>query len=221
MNPRSGNAMNLPGNNAMTSRKSNGVKTRALSTSGHGRFAEQLLRVMYDPLAYASSTSCEAEDTMDWIAWQNRQLIERHHLICRIDFTIDAELGWWLEHWASLRRIAFLIGCRCLRDTLAAERRLLHLDSLARQFALLPIVAPHVNSKRLCGRGADDLALHAQGFYVLESLASGLPDALRQRLALIFHDVEERVHDFATTVESTFYPMLISTATRYAQAHPY
>ncbi|WP_175107160.1 hypothetical protein [Pararobbsia alpina] len=190
-------------------------------SSEHGLLSAQLLRVMYDPLFYAAPSAREACPTTGSAAWQNRKLIEHHRLACRIDFTLDAERSWWIEHWSSLRRIAFLIGCRCLRDTLATEGGLLHLDPVARRFALLPIVAPHASAKPLHGRRADDAVLHAQGFGVIGSIAIRLPYALRQRLALIFHDVEGISRDMAMPNASAPYPMLISTASRYAQAHPY
>jgi type III secretion system OrgA/MxiK family protein len=189
-------------------------------SSSHERFPAQLLRVMYDPLAYAGPGTHAARTGTASAAWENRRLIEQHQLACRIDFAIDPEQNWWIEHWSSLRRIAFLIGCRCLRDRLAAERRLLHLDAVARRFALLPIVAPQASIRLAQGRCADDTVLHAQGFRVIDSISTGLPYALRQRLALMFHDVEGLPHDRAISVPSAPYPMLISTASRYAQACP-
>jgi type III secretion system OrgA/MxiK family protein len=187
-------------------------------SSNHERLRAQLLRVMYDPLAYAAPGTHEVLPGTASAAWDNQRFIERHRLVCRIDFAIDTESRWWIEHWSSLRRIAFLIGCRCLRDTLVAERRLLQLDAVARQFALLPIVAPRAAIRPAHGRGTDDTVLHAQGFQMIDFIAQGLPYALRQRLSLMFHDVEGLSHDRAIPGASAPYPMLISTASRYAQA---
>jgi type III secretion system OrgA/MxiK family protein len=186
-----------------------------------GRLTAQLLSVMYDPLAYAAPSARSAVPGAGPIAWQNRKLIEYHGLACRIDFAPDVEHAWWIEHWPSLRRIAFLIGCRCLRDTLVTERHLLHLDPAARRFALLPVVAPPVNAVFSSGQPVDDLILHAQGFRILYTLSAHLPAALRQRLALLFHDVGHASHDGAAREASALYPMLISTASRHAQAYPY
>jgi type III secretion system OrgA/MxiK family protein len=191
-----------------------------MSSSSHERLPAQLLRVMYDPVAYAEASTYEARSGTASVAWENRRLIEQHQLACRIDFTIDAEQNWWIEHWSSLRRIAFLIGCRCLRDTLVAERHLLRLDAVARRFALLPIVAPRASIQLAQGRCTDDTVLHAQGFQVIDSITTGLPYALRQRLSLMFRDVERLSRDGAIAGASAPYPMLISTASRYAQAHP-
>lgn len=186
-----------------------------------GRLTAQLLNVMYDPLAYAAPSARSAVPRTGPIAWQNRKLIEYHGLACRIDFAPDVEHAWWIEHWPSLRRIAFLIGCRCLRDTLVAERRLLYLDPAARRFALLPVVAPAAKAELLPGQAVDDLVLHAQGFLIVDTLSAHLPMALRQRLALLFHDVGRASHERATREASALYPMLISTASRHAQAYPY
>jgi type III secretion system OrgA/MxiK family protein len=188
--------------------------------SGHEHLTAALLRVMYDPLAYAAPDTHEARQGTGPVAWENQRFIERHRLVCRIDFPIDAESGWWIEHWTLLRRIAFLVGCRCLRDILAAERRLLNLDTAARRFALLPIAAPRAGVKLSQSRRVDDALLHAQGFRLIDEIAQGLPYALRQRLALMFHDVEGLSRDRAISRPSAPYPMLISTASHYAQAYP-
>jgi type III secretion system OrgA/MxiK family protein len=186
-----------------------------------GRLTAQLLNVMYDPLAYAAPSARSAVPRTGPIAWQNRKLIEHHGLACRIDFAPEVEHAWWIEHWPSLRRMAFLIGCRCLRDTLVAERHLLHLDPAARRFTMLPVVAPSTSAGFLPGQPIDDLILHAQGFRLIDTLSARLPTALRQRLALLFHDVGRASHEGAAHEASALYPMLISTASRHAQAYPY
>ncbi|WP_158602032.1 hypothetical protein [Pararobbsia silviterrae] len=144
------------------------------------RFHATLARILYDPLSWLPvDVLARAErsrgggasphrSTSASIASRNHALLDAYGLDVELDLARDDLASAWVEHWWALRRIALLIGCRCLRDAIVAARRWTALDPGARAFAILPMLAPPASSL-MRAADIDETVLTAQGYVIMQS----------------------------------------------------
>ncbi|AOJ10149.1 type III secretion apparatus protein OrgA/MxiK [Burkholderia mayonis] len=147
-----------------------------------------LMQVMYGPLGYAHPD----HRTIAGVALArvpadvaNQWLIDHH----RLDTAIDAD--WHsaplarscVDHWARLRRIAFLIGVQRLRAALVEHGRYVRLDPSSQRFLCMPLAAV---PKAACASAPDDDAIVAAGAACIAAALRDAPRALHQRLPLLF-----------------------------------
>jgi hypothetical protein len=195
-----------------------------------------LRRILFDPLSWLADPCLpivvpalaldllRAPTAAVSIAWINQVIVDTHGLVCTIAPAELASIPPWLDHWSRLRRAAYLIGCRCLRDDLVIGRRFASLDPCARRFALLPVIVPTPRDIARRVDPPDDTCLIAEGYRCMFSdtvtsststpstaasasaafdtrtgshHARALPHALQQRLRLLFADVD------ATRIDAT------------------
>lgn len=202
-----------------------------------------LTSILFDPLDWLPPACVPLVVPAQWLdlcslrcdvrpaAWINQVIIDTHNLACTFDDRIEgSNPAVWINNWRRLRHAAWLAGCRCLRDTLVTTGRFSQLGQTARDFALLPVIAPRPCTV-LQTRVATDLSvLLAQGYRCLFQKSAthsdggtALPLALRQRLALMFADAQaliDRVAPTANEVTSlATFPTLFDTALAHAQIH--
>ena len=144
-----------------------------------------LLRVMYAPLdyihpAYLARSESTLSSTVQLVL--NHLLIQRFALITESgqlhplnDFTARA-----VSAWTSIPEVAWLIGCKLARGTLAMNGQLASLPPVARQFISLPVACPGVALTEPCTK--ENIIMHGGSAL----LAQPWPPALQQRLKLLF-----------------------------------
>ena len=144
-----------------------------------------LLRVMYAPLdylhpAYFSRPGVDLSAAVQLAL--NHSLIERFALTTQWEQTLPLNeiTARLVSSWALIPEMAWLIGCKLARGSLALNGQLARLSPLARQFIALPVACPGIELTLPCTK--ENLTLH--GAPVL--LALPWPAALQQRLRLLF-----------------------------------
>lgn len=192
--------------------------------SGAGTISQSAMRrVLFDPLSWLPDACTPivvpAPALSVWrsrasalaAAWINQVIIDTHGLTCVIAPCERASIEPWIDRWWRLRRMAYLIGCRCLRSELVVRQRFGSLDPRARAFALLPVAAPppYITAHRvddhledLTGDSAgfdiatcvdahrdplDDTGLIAQGYLCLFHAAPSSVDGLRVLASPVAH----------------------------------
>lgn len=146
-----------------------------------------LLRVMYAPLDYIHplyfSTPKEAIPQALQQA-VNHALIRRFELGTAVDFKLQSSDFSYLlvQQWHLIPDVAWLLGCKLARGSLAMNGRLASLPDLARQFIELPLACPPVP---LTGPVTTE-SLRSHGARYLFLLQRQLPATLAQRLNLLF-----------------------------------
>jgi type III secretion system OrgA/MxiK family protein len=146
-----------------------------------------LLRVMYAPLDYIHpdyfpTPECEITPALQQAV--NHTLIKRFELTTALDFSLKSSdfSQRLVADWHLAQRAAWLLGCKMARGSLAKTGRLATLPQLARRFIELPIAC---NPVELAG-AITDARLEAHGARYLIQLQQQLPQALAQRLPLLF-----------------------------------
>lgn len=202
-----------------------------------------LTSVLFDPLGWLPSTClalvvpsqwhahCQASRDSHLTPWINQAVIDAHRLDCTlVDAALDANSQAWIQAWPYLRRAAYLAGCRCLRDEIVAAGHFARLDPIARHFALLPLVVPRPCAAVRESLRTDPATLTAQGFVCLIQRAArsserdaAIPLALRQRLHLMFSDVQALLGHLAPAssegASAASFPTLFDRAIAHAQIH--
>jgi len=146
-----------------------------------------LLRVMYAPLDYIHSDyfptpECEITSALQQAV--NHTLIKRFGLVTDLDFSLKSSdfSQRLVADWHLIPRAAWLLGCKMARGSLAKTGRLATLPPLARRFIELPIVCEPLE---LPG-AITEARLEVHGARYLIQLQQQLPEALGQRLPLLF-----------------------------------
>ena len=146
-----------------------------------------LLRVMYAPLDYVHATRFAKPGFALSRAVQqsiNRTLIQRYELGTTLDFSIGyGDFSQRLvEEWDLLPTVAWLLGCKLARGSLARSGQLATLPIAAHRFIALPIACPACSSDIRVA----DAQIELLGARYLYQLQANLPQALAQRLSLVF-----------------------------------
>jgi type III secretion system OrgA/MxiK family protein len=154
-----------------------------------------LLRVMYAPLDYIHaehfpSPRGSLPSTLQQAV--NHTLIQRFSLPTKLDFSLTpSDFSQQLvENWKFLSHAAWLLGCRLARGSLAMGGHLAALPVIARRFIELPVPCPACPLNLPLTQ--PNLEMHGARYLFL--LQPQLPDALAQRLALVFAPHEQGAH---------------------------
>jgi len=146
-----------------------------------------LLRVMYAPLDYvhpqrfvkpAGVLSSGVQQAV------NHHLIKQHSLPTALDFTVDSgDFSQRLvSEWKLLPVVAWLLGCKIVRGSLAIGGQFAALPAVAQRFIALPVPCPALPSDVSVSKSDIELI----GARYLSQLTPHLPAALTQRLRLVF-----------------------------------
>lgn len=178
-----------------------------------------LLRIMYAPLDYVHSQRfLKPTEVLSPSLQQvvNHSLIKRYKLITELGFTVNSND---ISHrvitcWNLLPKVAWLLGCKLARGSLAVGGQLATLPEVARRFVSLPLPCPAYPANT--SFSPDDIEL--LGARYLYQLKPDLPEALAQRLPLSFAP-ESEVIDNANEAQPAIFlnRSLITFAFDYAQ----
>ncbi|AXE33253.1 type III secretion apparatus protein OrgA/MxiK [Chromobacterium phragmitis] len=127
----------------------------------------------------------------------------------------DRSHRWWLESWRHLPQAAYLMGCQLRRAALAERGAILSLPGWAKSFAALSIADADGAAMGENLPGHDGLLL--AGYGQLLAWRARMPEALRQRLPLLFPswvDANARAPSRPDT-------LLLTLALQYAKRHPH
>jgi len=120
----------------------------------------------------------------------------------------------FIHQWRFLPQVALLIACQRHRAALTRQGRLMSLPAWVRCFAQLDIIdsAPSVPSP------ADAQTLLSWGKYELVACGQQLPEALRQRISLLFSPDMDRDDSASELIAPS--PLLIKLAFQHAKRNP-
>jgi len=146
-----------------------------------------LLRVMYAPLDYVhpqrfpkttEALSAGVQQTV------NHHLIKQYSLSTALDFSVrPGDFSQRLiSDWKLLPKVAWLLGCKIARGSLAMSGQLAALPAVAQRFIALPLPCPATASDA----SVSTTDIEQIGARYLCQLQPQLPDALAQRLPLVF-----------------------------------
>jgi type III secretion system OrgA/MxiK family protein len=168
---------------------------------------ESLLRVMYAPFDYvhpqrfikpAGFLSAGVQQAL------NHHLIKQYQLPTALDFAVEtANFSQRLiKDWKLLPTVAWLLGCKIVRGSLAIGGRLAALPEIAQRFVVLPVPCPAYPSTFSTGGTLSKSEIELVGARYLRQLQAQLPAALAQRLALVFspeadNDVDQSIPDWS------------------------
>lgn len=146
-----------------------------------------LLRIMYAPLDYIHHARFKkpAEGLSPSLQQAvNHSLIKRYQLETKFDFTVNSRdfSQHVVNDWRLLPKVAWLLGCKLVRGSLAANGQLATLPDAAHRFVALPIPCPAYQSNMAVSKS--DIVLF--GARYLYQLQPHLPAAIAQRLPLLF-----------------------------------
>lgn len=176
-----------------------------------------LLRIMYAPLDYVHPQRfLKPAEVLSPSLQQavNHSLIQRFHLATALDFTINS--GDFSQRvvtdWGLLRKVAWLLGCKLVRGSLAVSGQLAALPDVASRFVALPLPCPAYPSD--VSVSTEDI--ERIGARYLYQLQPHLPAALAQRLPLLFAPETENT-DNANALPLSLNRSLITFAFDYAK----
>lgn len=146
-----------------------------------------LLRVMYAPMDYIHSdyfATLECEITPALQQAVNHTLIKRFGLATDLNFELKASdfSQRLVADWHLVPQAAWLLGCKIARGSLAKTGQLATLPSIARRFIELPVACDPLELNGAVTKAR----LEAHGARYLMQLRQQLPEALGQRLPLLF-----------------------------------
>ncbi len=145
-----------------------------------------LLRVMYAPLDYIHPGHFTKPDCALTASEQqaiNHTLIRRYRLKTSLDFPANStEIARLAAAWGRIPQVAWLLGCKLARGSLAMNGQLAALPASARQFVELPVFCPSLFLNGPMTRAA----LEMHGARYLFQWQRQLPESLAQRLPLLF-----------------------------------
>jgi len=173
----------------------------------------ELLRIMYAPLDYIherhfSKPTCAMPSALQQAV--NHELIRRFSLSTAIDFPLQTRdfSHRLVVEWKSVPEVAWLLGCKLARGTLARYGQLATLPNMARRFVELPIACPAVELTMPVTKSS--LEMHGARYLFL--LQQQLPAALGQRLHLVFEPDKQTNY-----LECTLNRSLLTFAFDYAK----
>ncbi|KMN49770.1 hypothetical protein VL04_20120 [Chromobacterium violaceum] len=181
--------------------------------------AVQLRALLFDPLSYLHRDRLRLPPALAGAEQRrlvNDMLIAGYRL--RTDWSpdpADRSHGLWLAEWRRLPQAAYLMGCQLLRARLAARGGLLRLPGWARGFAAMQIGAEWPAAPLDEAPGHDAILL--AGFGQLLSWRERMPEALAQRLPLLF----PAWVDEASPCIPAQNTLLLTLALQYAKRHPH
>jgi len=145
-----------------------------------------LLRVMYAPLDYihpAYFAKPERSLTASEQQAINHTLIRRYHLNTSLDFSVRSnDIARLISEWRAIPQVAWLLGCKLARGSLAMDGHLASLPPYARQFVDLPVICPALPLHGPISQSAIEM----HGARYLFQWQAQLPESLAQRLPLLF-----------------------------------
>jgi type III secretion system OrgA/MxiK family protein len=114
----------------------------------------------------------------------NHALIRRFSLKSRIDFKLQSDdfSSLLVSQWCAIPDVAWLLGCKLARGSLARNGYLATLPEVARRFIELPLVCPSCDLDAELTK--ENIRQHGASYLYL--LKPQLPVALAQRLSLLF-----------------------------------
>lgn len=159
---------------------------------------ESLLRVMYAPFDYVHPRRFLKPTGFLSTGVQralNHHLIKQYKLSTELDFTVEqANFSQRLvNEWKLLPTVAWLLGCKIVRGSLAIGGQLAALPEIAQRFVVLPIPCPAYPSTFSAGTALSRSEIELVGARYLYQLQPHLPAALAQRLALVFAPESDNV----------------------------
>lgn len=156
-----------------------------------------LLRVMYAPLDYVHSQRfAKPAGALSPGVQQaiNHHLIKQYSLPTALDFKIDAQdySQQLIRDWKLLPKVAWLLGCKIARGSLAINGRFVALPQIAQRFIALPIP---------CSAYPSDVSVNESEFELIGArylfqLQSSLPVAIARRLPLVFEPLSDNLDRF-------------------------
>jgi len=155
--------------------------------------SEALLRVLYDPAAWADAAWFERFGVD--VRWPQRlanRVLLRHAPISgmRLDACTCARSKWLVENWDELPALVYLVGARLARDAIASRNGLLSLRWRGAHFVALPFYAPSGDARsfRTIGWHETDLDIHdlalARGTACLRDAMLGTAPGWKDRVRL-------------------------------------
>lgn len=174
------------------------------------------LKIMFDPLSYIDSSRLDSKkvSTAPLQAAVNRLIIDQYALpdAPKINHDIHTKLA--LDAWFSLRRLAYLLGARCLRSAVLQQIGYFRCDAMTRRFISLPL---NIEDQFPGTIKIDEAKILRAGVDYIHPLFPSLPPAFGLRASLIFP-----AEAIATPLcEATSTPLdlgLIKLALRYAKS---
>ena len=149
-----------------------------------------LLRVMYAPLDYIHpdyfpAPVCDLPPAAQQVV--NNTLIQKFGLTTSLDFSLKSSdfSQRLVADWHLVPRAAWLLGCKLARGSLAKSGQLATLPDIARRFIELPVACDPIPLNGPITRER----LKEHGSRCLVQLQQNLPQALAQRLPLLFAPV--------------------------------
>lgn len=144
-----------------------------------------LLRVLYAPLDYIHPVYSVRPESGLPSAVQlalNHALIQRFSLTTQMDHLLPLNdfTARLVEAWALIPQVAWLLGCKLARGTLALNGQLAGLAPVARQFIALPVACPSIELTLPCTK--ENIIMHGAAAL----LAQQWSPMLHQRLRLLF-----------------------------------
>jgi type III secretion system OrgA/MxiK family protein len=149
--------------------------------------SNSLLRVMYAPLDYVHTQRFQQPALALSSGMQqavNHHLIKQYSLPTVLDFSVSSNdfSQRLISDWKLLPVVAWLLGCKIARGSLAMSGQLAALPALAQRFIALPVP---------CSAIASDVSVSKEeieqiGARYLYQLKPQLPAAIAERLPLVF-----------------------------------
>jgi len=155
-----------------------------------------LLRVMYAPLDYIHPDYFPAAVVpLAPVVQQavNHTLIQRFSLATKLDFSLKTSdfSKRLVADWHLIPQVAYLLGCKLARGSLAVNGKLAELPVNARRFVELPVACPACYLAEPVTKANIELC----GAHYLYLLQQHLPSALGQRLKLMFSTEKQVVSE--------------------------
>lgn len=183
-----------------------------------------LLRVMYAPLDYvhpqrfAKPAGLLSSGVQQAV---NHHLIKQYSLPTTLDFTLGSgDFSQRLvNEWKLLPIVAWLLGCKIVRGSLAMNGQFPVLPAVAQRFIALPVPCPALPSAVSVSKSDIELI----GARYLSQLSPHLPLAIAKRLPLVFApepgDKENLLSDLLSdsSVNSPINRSLLTFAFDYAK----
>lgn len=160
-----------------------------------------LLRVMYAPLDYIHPKRFKkpvADLSTSLQQAVNHHLLKQYALPSALDFQLDSRdySQQLVDGWKLLPKVAWLLGCKIARGSLAVSGRLAALPQVAQRFVALPIPCSAYPSDASVAE-SDFEQIGARYLYQLQS---SLPVALAHRLPLVFAPESDNMDKFISDV---------------------
>lgn len=152
-----------------------------------GMGVSQLDRILFGPLSWIHPERVRIPDQFNRGLCRsviNQVLLDALNISTQYDHRISNGLTrLFIDNWFILPKVAFLMSCQRYRACLAYGGKLEMLSAMARQFAQLELIE---TSRCPSDISPDVQWLRAQAINELLCFSQDLPDAIRQRIPLLF-----------------------------------